>query len=64
MEDQHSQYSTQAKLNIIKMERLIQWLKTTGLSNTANHKNSILKYEGLGNQLMHAASVYYKEKAY
>jgi hypothetical protein len=31
---------------------------TTGLSNTTNHKNSILKYEGLGNQLMHMASVY------
>jgi hypothetical protein len=46
------------------MERLIQWLKTVGLSNTGNHKNPILKYEGLGNQLMHVASVYYKEKAY
>jgi hypothetical protein len=45
-------------LNIIKMERLVWWLKTAGLSNTTNHKNSILKYEGLGNQLMHAASVY------
>jgi hypothetical protein len=33
-------------------------LMTTGLSNTTNHKNPILKYEGLGNQLMHAASVY------
>jgi hypothetical protein len=28
------------------------------LSITTNHKNPILKYEGLGNQLMHAASVY------
>jgi hypothetical protein len=33
-------------------------LKTGGLSITTNHKNPILKYEGLGNQLMHAASVY------
>jgi hypothetical protein len=49
---------TQAKLNIIKMERLVWRLKTIGLSNTTNHKNSILKYEGLGNQLMHATSVY------
>jgi hypothetical protein len=58
MEDQHSQHSTQVKLNIIKMERLVQWLKTVGLSITTNHKNPILKYKGLGNQLMHAASVY------
>jgi hypothetical protein len=33
-------------------------LKTAGLSITTNHKNPILKYEGLGNQLMHVASVY------
>jgi hypothetical protein len=58
MEDQHSQHSTQAKLNIIKIERLVWWLKTAWLSNTTNHKNLILKYEGLGNQLMHAACVY------
>jgi hypothetical protein len=64
MEDQHSQYSTQVKLNIIKMERLVRRLKTTGLSNTTNHKNPILKHEGLGNQLMHATSVYLREKAY
>jgi hypothetical protein len=56
MEDQHSQHSTQAKLNTIKMERLVWWLKTTGLTSTTNHKNPILKYEGLGNQLMNAAS--------
>jgi hypothetical protein len=31
---------------------------TVELSTTTNHKNSILKYEGLGNQLMYAASVY------
>jgi hypothetical protein len=37
------------------MERLVQRLKTAGLSSTTNHKNPILKYEGLGNQLMHAA---------
>jgi hypothetical protein len=58
MEDQYSQHSTQAKLNIIKMERPVQQLKTTGLSNTTNHKNLIIKYEALGNQLMHAASEY------
>jgi hypothetical protein len=58
MEDQHSQHSTQVKLNIIKMERLVRWLKTAELSITTNHKNPIQKYEGLGNQLMNAASVY------
>jgi hypothetical protein len=46
------------------MERLLQRLKTAGLSITTKHKNSILKYEGLGNQLMHAASVYERGKAY
>jgi hypothetical protein len=40
------------------MKRLVQQLKTLGLSNTTNHKNPILKYEGLGNQLMHVASEY------
>jgi hypothetical protein len=40
------------------MEILVRQLKTAGLSNTTNHKNPILKYEGSGNQLMHAASVY------
>jgi hypothetical protein len=49
MEDQHSQHTTQAKLNIMKMERLIRRLKTAGLHNTTNHKNPIPKYEGLGN---------------
>jgi hypothetical protein len=58
MEDQHSQHSTQVKLNIIKMERLVQRLKAVGLSTTTNHKNSILKNENLGNQLMHVACVY------
>jgi hypothetical protein len=58
MEDQHSQHSTQVKLNIIKMERLIWQLKAIGLSITTNHKNPILKYEGIGNQLMHVACVY------
>jgi hypothetical protein len=53
-----SQHSTQVKLNIIKMEGLVRWLKTAGLSITTNHKNSILKYESLGNQLMHVACVY------
>jgi hypothetical protein len=33
-------------------------LMIAGLSNTTNHKNPILKYESLGNQLMHAACVY------
>jgi hypothetical protein len=64
MEDQHSQHSTQVKLNIIKMERLVRQLKTAGLSITTNHKNPILKYENLGNQLMHAACAYLREKAY
>jgi hypothetical protein len=58
MEDQHSQHSTQAKLNIIKMERLVRQLKTAGLRYITNHKNTILRYEGVGNQLMHAASQY------
>jgi hypothetical protein len=40
------------------MERLVRRLKTAGLSITTNHKNPILKYGGLGNQLVHAASVY------
>jgi hypothetical protein len=57
MEDQHPQHSTQVKLNFIKMERLVRWLKTVGLSITTNHKNPILKYESLGNQLMHATCV-------
>jgi DNA gyrase inhibitor GyrI len=54
----NTQHSTQAKLNITNMERLVWWLKTTGLSNTTNHKNPMLKYKCLGNQLMHAAGVY------
>jgi histone acetyltransferase (RNA polymerase elongator complex component) len=58
MKDKHSPHSTQLKLNIIKMKRLVQQLKTTGLSITTKHKNSILKHEGLGNKLMHATSVY------
>jgi hypothetical protein len=40
------------------MERLVQTLMTAGLGNTTNHKQPILKYESLGNQLMHAACVY------
>jgi hypothetical protein len=40
------------------MKRLVRRLKTAGLSITTNNKNPILKYEGLVNQLMHAASVY------
>jgi hypothetical protein len=58
MEDQHSQHSRQVKLNIIKMERLVQQLKTAGLSNTSNHKNPILKYEVLDNQLIQVVCVY------
>jgi hypothetical protein len=57
MEDQHSQHSTQVKLNIIKMKRLVRWLKTVGISITTNHKKPIVKYDSLGNQLMQAASV-------
>jgi hypothetical protein len=38
------------------MERLVRRLKTAGLRNTTNHKKPIRKDEGLGNQLMHAAS--------
>jgi hypothetical protein len=34
---------------------------SVGLSITTNHKTPILKHEGLGNQLMHAASVYLRE---
>jgi hypothetical protein len=41
-----------------KDEKTCMTLMTTGLSITTNHKNSILKYEGLGNQLMHVACVY------
>jgi hypothetical protein len=33
-------------------------LMTVGLINTTNHKNSIIMYESLGNQLMHATCVY------
>jgi hypothetical protein len=33
-------------------------LMTVELSITTNNKNPIVKYEGLGNQLMHAACVY------
>jgi hypothetical protein len=58
MEDQHSQHSTQVKLNIIKIERLVRRLKTAQLNTTTNHKNPIVKHEGLGNQLMHAVSLY------
>jgi hypothetical protein len=61
MEDQHSQHSTQVKLNIIKMERLVRRLKSAWLNITTNHKRPILKYEGLGNQLMHAL-VYTRER--
>jgi hypothetical protein len=41
-----------------KDEKTCTTLKTIGLSITTNQKNPIIKYEGLGNQLMHAASVY------
>jgi hypothetical protein len=58
MEDQHTQHSTQVKLNTIKMERLVRLLETAWLGITTNYKNPILKYESLGNQLMHAAYVY------
>jgi hypothetical protein len=58
MEDQHSQHSTQARTQHHKDGRLVRQLKTAGLSNTTNHKKRILKYESLGNQLMHVASEY------
>jgi hypothetical protein len=58
MEDQHSQHSTQVKLNITKKDRLVRRLKTAGLSNTTNHKTPIQEHEDLGNQLIHVASVY------
>jgi hypothetical protein len=29
------------------MKKLVRRLKTAGLSNTTNHKNLILKYEGI-----------------
>jgi hypothetical protein len=38
--------------------RIKYFCKTAGLSITTNHENPILKHEGLGNQLMHVASVY------
>jgi hypothetical protein len=41
-----------------KDEKTCTTLMTVGLSIKTNHKNSILKYEGLGNQLMHATCVY------
>jgi hypothetical protein len=47
-----------------KDEKTCTTLMTTRLSITTNHKNPILKYEGLGNQLMHEACVYLGEKAY
>jgi hypothetical protein len=62
MEDQHSQHST-SQTQHHKDEKTCTTLKTAGLSNTSNHKNLILKYEAYV-QLMHAASVYYREKAY
>jgi hypothetical protein len=41
-----------------KDQKTCTTLMTAWLSNTTNHKNPILKHEGLGNQLMHAASLY------
>jgi hypothetical protein len=64
MEDQHSQHSIQVETQHHKHGRLVRRLQIEWLSNTTNHKNSILKYEGLDNQLMHAASVYWTKKAY
>jgi hypothetical protein len=49
MTDGRPTLSTQVKLNIIKIERLVWWLKTVGLSITNNHKNQILMYESLDN---------------
>jgi hypothetical protein len=58
MEEHYSQYSTLAKAQHHRDGRFVRKLKTAGLSNTTNHKNPILQYEGLGNQLTHVASVY------
>jgi hypothetical protein len=42
-----------------KDEKTCTTLKTAGLRITTKHKKTpILKHEGLGNQLMHAACVY------
>jgi hypothetical protein len=48
MEDQHSQHSTQVKLNVIKMERLVRGLKTVGLSITL----PLAATQSLGSQVL------------
>jgi hypothetical protein len=58
MEDYYSQHSTQAKAQHHRDGRFVRRLKTAWLATLPIHKNPILKYEGLGNQLMHAASKY------
>jgi hypothetical protein len=57
MEDQHFQHIT-SQTQHHKDEKTCMTLMTAGLSITTNHKNPILKYESLDNQLMHAACVY------
>jgi hypothetical protein len=44
MEDHHSQHSI-SQTQHHKDEMTCMTLKTTGLSNSTNHKNPILKYE-------------------
>jgi hypothetical protein len=48
----------QAKLNIINMENLYDDSGLAWQSNTAHPYNQVLKYEGLGYQLIHATNVY------
>jgi hypothetical protein len=62
MEDQYSQYST-SQTQHHQDGKTCTTLKAARLSNTTNHKNPILKYDALV-QLMHATSVYWREKAY
>ena len=55
--------STLSTLNTSRTQHHKYWktcttLMRAGLGSTTNHKNPILKYENLGNQLMHAACVY------
>jgi hypothetical protein len=46
------------KLNIIKMEHLYKDSRLHGWAIQPIHKNQVLKYKGIGNQLMHATSVF------
>jgi hypothetical protein len=57
MEDQYSQHST-SQTQHHKDGKTCTTFNIVGLSDTTNHKNPMLKYEGLGTVLVHAASVY------